>query len=407
MLEIGVQSRGIIRENAIEEGYRKIKQAGMTCVDYNIVSPKEKLEKLEVSYYKKHKECAAKHGLSFPQVHAPLLIYETNGAYKIDYILEEMKKSLAISSLLGSRYLVMHPLELAFELGREEEKKINLEYFGALAQEASRQKVMICIENMPYRENGRVWEGACSGAREAVEYINILNEKAGEECFGACFDTGHANVLGKNLREEIKTLGRHLKVLHIHDNDGITDSHQLPYSFSGAKSGACTTDWSGFLLGLREIRYAGTLSFETYRSFTSFPGVLQVSLLKFLHSIGTNFSRVICYEEVLETMGATNKERPMKRILFGAGKMFDVYMKEFGGKYPPDFAVDNNASLWGTFKMGIPICKPQDILKIPENERVVIVCNAYYEEIIEQLRGMGIDDYELTEEILRMNGKPI
>lgn len=398
MLEIGVQSRGIIRESVIEEGYKKIKQAGMTCVDYNIVGPKDSEEKLEVDYFIKHQECAVRQGIQFSQVHAPIFKYEPE---KMEYILEEMKKSIAICNLLGSRYLVMHPLELAFELGKAEEKKINLEYFGSLAEEAIRQNVMICIENMPYRKAGRVWEGACSEASRTAEYIDILNGKAGETCFGACFDVGHANVLGKNLREEIKTLGSRLKVLHIHDNDGVTDSHQLPYSFSDVKSGQCTTDWSGFLIGLREIGFKGVLSFETYRSFTSLPGVLQDSLLQFLYTIGTNFSRIITFDETLEQMGSK------KKVLFGAGKMFDVYMKEYGGKYPPVFAVDNNAFLWGTKKLGIPICDPRTILELQEEERIVILCNGYYEEIARQLDDMGIHQYELTEEILRMNGKLI
>lgn len=399
MLEIGVQSRGIIRERVIEEGYKKIKQAGITCVDYNIVSPEE-TEKLDITYFNKHRECAVRYGLRFSQVHAPIFKYDLNRQDK-EYILEEMKKSIAICNLLGSPYLVMHPLELAFELGCAKEKKINLEYFESLTEEARRQEVMICIENMPYRKDGRVWEGACSEARKTVEYIDILNKKAGEELFGACFDVGHANVLGKNLREEVLALGSHLKVLHIHDNDGVTDSHQLPYSFSDARSGLCTTDWSGFLLGLKKIGFEGVLSFETYRSFTSCPGVLQDSLLQFLYRIGVNFSRVICFKQILDQMGSK------KKILFGAGKMFDVYMGEYGEKHPPIFVVDNNAQLWGTEKLGIPICNPQSILKVQEEDRIVILCNAYYEEIAKQLGDMGINHYELTEEILRMNGKPI
>ena len=398
MLEIGVQSRGIIRESVIEDGYKRIKRAGMNCVDYNIISPKDSEEKLEVTYFKKHQECAVKQEIRFSQVHAPIFKYEPE---KMEYILEEMRKSIAICRFLGSPYLVMHPFELAFELGKAEERKINLEYFEALTEEALRQNVMICIENMPYRKAGRVWEGACSEAHRTAEYIDTLNENAGRTCFGACFDVGHANVLGKNLREEIITLDTRLRVLHIHDNDGVTDSHQLPYSFSDARSGQCMTDWNGFLIGLREIDFKGVLSFETYRSFTGLPGVLQDSLLQFLYAIGTNFSRIITFDETLERMGSK------KKILFGAGKMFDVYMKEYGKKYPPAFAVDNNSSLWGTEKSGIPICNPQSILKLQEDERIIILCNGYYEEIARQLDDMGIHQYELTEEILRMNGKLI
>lgn len=400
MLEIGIQSRGIIRESVIEEGYQKIKQAGITCVDYNIVNPKGE-ERLEVSYYKRHLACAKTYGLRFSQVHAPIIKFKPEHLEKMEFILEETKKSIEICRLLACQYLVVHPYDLAFEIGKEEEKKINLYFFGELAKTAIQNNVVICIENMPYRKHGRVWEGACSDARELVTYIRTLNENAGKECFGACFDVGHANVLGKNLGEEVKILGDHLKVLHIHDNDGNTDSHQLPYSFSNAKSGLCTTDWSGFLLGLRKIGFKGVLSFETYRSLTSIPGVLQSAILDYLYQIGTNFSKIICFDEILEQMGSK------KKILFGAGKMFDVYMKEFGTEYPPMFAVDNNPLLWNTVKMGVAICNPEEIVRIPENERIVILCNAYYEEITKQLREMGIHDYVLTEEILRMNGKPI
>lgn len=400
MLEIGIQSRGIIRENVMEEGYKRIRNSGMTCVDYNIVSPKNK-EQIDVSYYKKHKECADKYKLKFSQVHAPIIKYEIEQPEKMSYILEETRKSIAICNLLGSPYLVIHPFELAFQVGRKEEKRINLEFFTALIETALQYKVIVCIENMPYRDNERFWEGSCSRAEDVVGYINILNGIAGRECFGACFDVGHANVLGKNLREEIETLNRYLKVLHIHDNDGQMDSHQLPYSFLGSKSSCCTTDWNGFLLGLRKISYQGVLSFETFRSFTNVPGVLQGAMLSFLYEIGCNFSKVICFDELLEQMGTR------KKIVFGAGKMLNVYMKEYGEKYPPELIVDNNASLWGTQKYGITIGKPQDIGKVPREDRKIIICNAYYEEIIEQLANMNIFEYELTEEILRMNGKPL
>lgn len=400
MLELGIQSKGIINENIIEVGYSKIARSGITCVDYNISIPAFS-NGLDVSYYVKHKTAASKYGLSFLQVHAPLLKYEEDQVETLVYMLQEMKKSIEICHLLESPYFIIHSFNLSSQMSKQEEKDFNLSFFKDLSYTAIQYGITICIENMPYRKNGRLMEGFCSNSYELVEFIKLLNKEAGAECFAACFDTGHANVLGKNLREEVKTLGKYLKVLHIHDNDGHTDAHQLPYSFSSDKTGMCTTDWSGFLLGLREINYSGVLSFETYRSVTGMPGVLQDAMLKFLYSIGTNFSQIICFEENLKSI------EPKKKILFGAGKMFDVYMKEFGSKYPPIFVADNNSVLWGTSKRDISIHNPQDILNIPQDERMVIICNAFYEEIIVQLEEMGISEYILTEEVLRMNGKPI
>lgn len=399
MQEIGIQSRGIIRECVIEEGYKRIRNAGITCIDYDIGDNDE--QPLQVPYFLRHRECAEQYGLRFSQVHAPVFRYEaSNLREQLKYIIQETEKSIKICALLHSPYLVVHPYSISYELGDAEEKMLNLSFFQALINTAVENQVMICIENIPRKKNGRVWEGACSNIRDLKWYIETLNRKAGAECFGGCYDTGHANLFGSNMREDIRILGKYLKVLHIHDNDGVSDSHQIPYSFSNAQGG-CATDWGGFLLGLRDIGFTGVLSFETYQSFVSIPGVLQDTLLKMLYEIGRNFSRVISYETVLY------QERQQKRIIFGAGKMFNVYMQQFGKKYPPLFAVDNNEKLWGTVKSGVRICNPIDILKIPEEERLVIICNAYYEEICVQLSCMGVRNSLLSEEILRMNGKPI
>lgn len=40
-------------------------------------------------------------------------------------------------------------------------------------------------------------------------------------CLVFCFDTGHANFVGIDFEKFITTLGNRLKVLHLHDNDGI------------------------------------------------------------------------------------------------------------------------------------------------------------------------------------------
>ena len=43
--------------------------------------------------------------------------------------------------------------------------------------------------------------------------------------------------------------------LHVHDNNGHADQHQIP--------GNGTIDWESFSKALREVGYKGTLSFET------------------------------------------------------------------------------------------------------------------------------------------------
>lgn len=82
-------------------------------------------------------------------------------------------------------------------------------------------------------------------------------------------------------------------------------------------------------------------------------------------------------------------------ILFGAGLMFEDYMKKYGDKYRPSFLVDNDENKWGRSRMGIPIRRPEDILDVPEKKRKLIICSYYYREISEQLDKIGIHEYKV------------
>lgn len=84
-----------------------------------------------------------------------------------------------------------------------------------------------------------------------------------------------------------------------------------------------------------------------------------------------------------------------KIILFGAGMMFEDYMKKYGGKYRPVFLVDNDSDKWGRFRMGIEICSPKKLLELPKEKYKLIVCSFYYKEIGKQLEEMGITDYKV------------
>ena len=78
-------------------------------------------------------------------------------------------------------------------------------------------------------------------------------------------------------------------MLHIHDNDGISDLHQIPFTFARTRENCSSTDWVGFLQGLREIHYAGTINFETAPVLTAFPQAMQEQVLRFIADIGRYF----------------------------------------------------------------------------------------------------------------------
>lgn len=82
-----------------------------------------------------------------------------------------------------------------------------------------------------------------------------------------------------------------------------------------------------------------------------------------------------------------------KIILFGTGKYFDYYMSQYGKKYPPSYAVDNNQDRQNTRKDGIRICSPDSIKSEKPEDVLVIICCKNYLEITDQIRSYGNYEY--------------
>jgi sugar phosphate isomerase/epimerase len=153
--------------------------------------------------------------------------------------------------------------------------------------------ITLCVENLYNGSGGHMMEGPCCDAVKAAERIDRMNEKYGAEVLGFCFDTGHANLVGLDFERFLTTLGHRLKVLHIHDNDGDSDLHQIPFTFTKTRENTASTDWEGFLRGLQKIGYDKVLSFETAPVLTTFPDELKMDALGLIARIGRYFSERI------------------------------------------------------------------------------------------------------------------
>lgn len=82
-------------------------------------------------------------------------------------------------------------------------------------------------------------------------------------------------------------------------------------------------------------------------------------------------------------------------VIFGAGNMFEDYMRRFGGRFRPAYIIDNGREKWGKSIHGIMVCGPEKLLEIPKDRLRIIICNIYYREIALQLKKMGFDEYYL------------
>lgn len=286
--------------SAPQEGFERIAAAGFDCADLNLDVFLESsqvrrgcrdsfftqdIRELE-AFFAPWARAARASGIRFSQMHAPYPAFvwgrRETGAYMREAVIP---KSLRIAGFLGIPYVVVHPGKLQYQAGREAENRWNLDYFSSLIPLAREYGLVICLENLYEAEGGRLVEGPCSSGAEAARLIDALNERAGEERFGFCLDTGHLNLTGREPRETIAALGRRIKALHLHDNNGLEDLHQLPYTFS--RRGV---DWEGVLEGLAGAGYAGALSFETAPCLRSFPDQMRPAVLRAAERIGRYFA---------------------------------------------------------------------------------------------------------------------
>jgi len=111
----------------------------------------------------------------------------------------------------------------------------------------------------------------CSTPEEMLDAVSALNHPL----VGTCWDTGHANMQRLDQYEAIMTLGKTLKAVHIHDNNGEVDQHVL--LFQG------TMKWEPFVKALGDNEYDGDFTFEACTSVRNVPEPLKRDISKLMY----------------------------------------------------------------------------------------------------------------------------
>ncbi len=310
MISIGVQTKNVVYDSNPAAGFEMLRNAGFSCADFSLNSylTNTSLYQLERNdffdqseaeleqYFSAHKKGAETAGITISQMHMPYPVYVPNGGSDLNEYLWNIvaRKSMKICAFFHCPYIVVHGFKLAHNLGSEEAEWAQTEKFlDSLAPMAKEMHITVCIENLYNSIGGHLVEGPCCNARKAAERMDRFNDKYHAEVLGFCFDTGHANLVGIDFESFLATLGSRLKVLHIHDNDGADDLHQIPFTFTRTRENTSSTDWEGFVNGLRRIHFDQVLSFETAPVLTAFPDEMKVKALQFIADIGEYFARRI------------------------------------------------------------------------------------------------------------------
>lgn len=248
-MKIGITS-GSFSYLPLEKRYLRIRELGYDAVDQDLADTKapcyQNASAME-EHCKAVRAAVESAGLEISQVHGPWPTDDTTAENRAE-TLGHMRLAVYGCHCLGSSYLIIHP-QMPYGWGREEDAdfalSLTVDLMKALMPDCERYGVVLCLENMPMTAHRL---SPMDRIAEAVAMVNHPNA-------GICFDTGHTNVFGHDLGDAVRTAGSSLYTLHVHDNDGKADRHQLPYLGTSA--------WSSFTSALAETGFDGVLSLET------------------------------------------------------------------------------------------------------------------------------------------------
>lgn len=248
--EIGSASKIIGEEKAVEyvakAGFDAWDFSMFRMVDYDWGTLKGKVSDHPLNrpdylkFARNLKDIGESNGIICNQSHAPFPVND-------QAVLDCLYRAIEATAEAGGEICIIHPDNNSSPIE-------NAEFYNSLLPFAKGCNVKIACENMWNwsNETKTASPAACSSPKNFLEHLNEVND----EFFVACLDIGHAEMKGvyTSAEEMILKLDKHLKALHIHDNDLLHDSHQIPFSMS--------IDFNAVAQALKQINYSGYLTLE-------------------------------------------------------------------------------------------------------------------------------------------------
>ena len=237
-----------------ERAIELIAEAGFDCWDFSMfkMAPYDYRERRIIpgdhplagdgwrEYAHHLREVADKCGITCNQSHAP---FPSNSEEIIPYL----ARAIEATAIAGGKICVIHP-------DNNKNAEENAAMYRRLLPVAHEFGVAIATENM-WNWNAEKQEAApaaCSHHDDFLAHIEAVNDPL----FVACVDLGHAEMRGlsTDCGQMLRTLGKHVRALHVHDNNCHRDSHELPYTMD--------MDFDRVARALADIDYQGDITLE-------------------------------------------------------------------------------------------------------------------------------------------------
>lgn len=196
-----------------------------------------------LAFARKLKQIGLDNGITCNQSHAPFPV-------TVKGIRDSLKYAIECTAEAGGKICIVHP-------DNNKTPEENAEMYFELLPFAKDHNVIIATENMWNwdKEKNEALPAACSSHQNFLEHVLAVNDPY----LVACLDIGHAEMRGLNTTsvDMIHTLGKHLKALHIHDNDKWHDSHRNPFTMD--------ISFEPIVKALKDIGYTGDFTLEADR----------------------------------------------------------------------------------------------------------------------------------------------
>ncbi len=197
---------------------------------------------------------AAARGLTIPMCHLPFYMPNPDDTAAMARFSREISCGIRAAAMLKIPDAVIHPIV------RHESRRCrdlwlseNIRFLTPLRELAGKLGITLCIENMtgkPYaaHPSEAVYGSTAADVLELAERLDAM----------VCWDFGHANLTGLCQSVELEKLCGKVRCLHIHDNDGVSDSHRIPFSCAESTPLGGAVDWEDAAEGLRLCGFLAT-----------------------------------------------------------------------------------------------------------------------------------------------------
>ncbi len=244
------------------------KEIGADAVDFDLIcndfaKPENIYSKGDLAveaYYADIKAYADSLGLIISQTHGRINGFRGDEEFN-KTVIENGRLDLLATSTLGAPVCVMHTVTTC-RMGKDADPKVmhelNLRQFKELLPYAAKYNVMLATETFGDAPSlGCIdFFGDIDEFLKGYEGITAASEH--RDYFCVCMDTGHTNKASRfgtlKPAEAIRKIGGRIKVLHLNDNDSMTDQHKTPMTGN--------IDWQDTLSALEEIGYTGVYNME-------------------------------------------------------------------------------------------------------------------------------------------------